>query len=56
MRNTVSMCFAANNILLMRNCNQSLCEKWQIAFLSCQRASDLHMENKTTTELGYSKI
>ena len=33
------MCFDENNILLMRDCNHDLCEKWQIAPLSCQ--SDL---------------
>ena len=36
MRSTVQTCFAANNILLMRNWNHVLERKWLIASLSCQ--------------------
>ena len=36
MRSTVLTCFAANNILLMRNWNHVFERKWQIASLSCQ--------------------
>ena len=34
---TAYNCFAANNVLLMRNWNHTLMWKWQIAFPTCQR-------------------
>ena len=52
MRNRVQLCFAANNILLMRNWNQALVWKWQIASLSFQRVI-WHLDLLTTVKSRY---